>query len=58
MSENLEDKITYIFSKLKELIENAPSFGSVSIQIIFHSGKISRLVTGAEESQFIIDKNN
>ena len=42
-----------VIPHITELLNNAPDFGQCGIEIIFHEGSISRVITKTEESQKI-----
>ena len=50
MAHNKEIIDSQIFLKLVKLIEEAPDFGVISIQIFFHDGEINRIKTSKEVS--------
>ena len=50
MMNNKEIYDTQIFQELLDLIEQAPDYGTISLQIFYHDGIINRIKTTKEES--------
>jgi len=50
MTHNDVEKNVELTNMLNHLIKEAPKYGSISIQIVFHDGRINRLKTSKEES--------
>jgi hypothetical protein len=56
-SKNPENKTTYLFNILKpymlKLVQDAPSYGEITIKAVLHDNDIQRVSLGAEVSRKI-----